>query len=381
MSRFSWQHLLLVLGLALLFHAPSFAQTSAIEGDVKGENGQPLPNAQILIERTDIKGNYKVKTDRRGHYFHGGLPLGIYTISVEIDGKVADKVGNVRTRLGDPTKVAFDLQEVKARAQAAAAGIEVNNDAGRQMSAEQRKQIEEVTKKRAEQLSKNKALNDAFNAGMENLRNKNYDGAIESLNKAAEFDPKQTVVWGNLAEAYSGLAASKPAAEQPPLLAKAAESYQKALELKPDDAATHNNYGLALARSGKYPEAQAELSKAAELDKPNAGKYFFNLGAILVNTGHGDEAYESFKKAVEADPNYADAHYQIGVYLLSKASITPEGKVTPAPGTVEAFQKYLELRPTGPYAESAKGSLQALTGSVETQFSTKPSAPAKKTKK
>ena len=377
MPRFAWRYVLTVLGLALLVGAPSFAQTAAIEGDVKGDDGQPLRNGQIVIERTDIKGNYKVRTDRRGHYFHGGLPLGTYRVAIEIEGKVADQVNGVRTRLGDPIKVDFNLAEVKARQTAAAAGIDLSKDQARQMTPEQRKQIEEATKKRQEQLGKNKALNDLFNTGMESLRANNYDAAIESLSKASEIDPKQTVVWGNLAEAYSNLAASKPPAEQPALLAKAGESYQKALELKPDDAATHNNYGLSLARSGKYPEAQAELAKAADLDKPNAGKYFFNLGAILVNTGHSDEAYAAFQKAVEADPNYADANYQIGVHLLSKASITADGKVTPAPGTAEAFQKYLDLRPTGPYAESAKGSLQAITGSVETQFSTKPASKKK----
>jgi len=52
--------------------------------------------------------------------------------------------------------------------------------------------------------------------------------------------------------------------------------------------------------------------------------------------------------------------------------------VTPVAGTIEAFQKYLELKPTGPYADSAKGSIQALSTSVETKFSTKP---AKKSKK
>ena len=30
---------------------------------------------------------------------------------------------------------------------------------------------------------------------------------------------------------------------------------------------------------------QAELKKAAELDPPNAGKYYYNLGAMLVNAG------------------------------------------------------------------------------------------------
>jgi len=372
MPHSAWRHWFSITGLLLLFTAVSLAQTSSLEGDVKDENGQPLPNALVKIERKDIRGNYQVKTNKKGHYFHAGLPLGTYKVSVEVDGKVVDFVDNVRTKFGDTEKVDFNLAEVKARQVAAAAGVQLTQEQARQMTPEQRRQIEEANKKRQEQLSKNKALNDAFNTGMEAMRGKNWDAAIESFTKGGEMDPKQHVIWANLAEAQSNLANTKTGAEQQALVAKALENYVKAIELKPDDAAYHNNYGLALSRSGKYAEGQAELAKAAQLDPPNAGRYYFNLGAILVNTGKGDEAYEAFKKAVEADPKYAAAHYQIGVYLLSKAQVSPEGKVTPAPGTVEAFQKYLELEPNGPYVESAKGSLQALTASVETQFSTKP---------
>jgi tetratricopeptide (TPR) repeat protein len=371
MARSSWRFLS-VFGLLLLFSAASLAQTSSLEGDVKDENGQPLPNAQILLERKDIKGNYKVKTNKKGHWFHAGLPLGTYKVSVEVGGKVVDFVDNVRTRFGETEKVDFNLQELKNRQTAAAAGVQLTQEQARQMTPEQRRQMEEAMKKRQEQLSKNKALNDAFNTAMEAMRAKNWDAAVESFNKGAEIDPKQHVIWANLAESEMQLSATKTGADRDGLVAKALEHYGKAIELKPDDAAYHNNFGLALARVGKYAEAQAELAKAASLDAPNAGRYFFNLGAILVNTGKGDEAYEAFKKAVEADPKYAPAHYQIGVYLLSKAQVSADGKVTPVPGTIEAFQKYLELDPSGPFAESSKGSLAALTTQVETQFSAKP---------
>jgi tetratricopeptide (TPR) repeat protein len=371
MARSSWRFLS-VFGLLLLFSAASLAQTSSLEGDVKDENGQPLPNAQILLERKDIKGNYKVKTNKKGHWFHAGLPLGTYKVSVEVGGKVVDFVDNVRTRFGETEKVDFNLQELKNRQTAAAAGVQLTQEQARQMTPEQRRQMEEAMKKRQEQLSKNKALNDAFNTAMEAMRAKNWDAAVESFNKGAEIDPKQHVIWANLAESEMQLSATKTGGDRDALVAKALDHYGKAIELKPDDAAYHNNFGLALARVGKYAEAQAELAKAASLDAPNAGRYFFNLGAILVNTGKGDEAYEAFKKAVEADPKYAPAHYQIGVYLLSKAQVSADGKVTPVPGTIEAFQKYLELDPSGPFAESSKGSLAALTTQVETQFSAKP---------
>ena len=86
----------------------------------------------------------------------------------------------------------------------------------------------------------------------------------------------------------------------------------------------------------------------------SAAKYFYNLGAVLVNTGHIEEAGAAFQKAIEADPNYADAQYQYGVYLISKATTAPDGKIVPPPGTREAFQKYLALQPTGPNSEAAK---------------------------
>ena len=47
------------------------------------------------------------------------------------------------------------------------------------------------------------------------------------------------------------------------------------------------------------------------------------------------------------------------------------------PGTAEAFQKYLELDPNGPIAQTAKDMLASIGATVETGFGTK-KKPAKK---
>src|SRR5580692_9313466 len=93
-------------GLALLFLAlPALAQTSTIEGIVKDPDGKPLVGAVVTIHRTDIKGDYTLKTDKKGHYGHYGLPLGgVYDVSVVVDGQVKDFMKGVRTK-GDPTPV------------------------------------------------------------------------------------------------------------------------------------------------------------------------------------------------------------------------------------------------------------------------------------
>jgi tetratricopeptide (TPR) repeat protein len=357
------------------------AQTSSLEGDVKGEDGQPLKGALIKIERKDIKGNYKVKTDKKGHYFHAGLPLGTYKLTVEVDGKDRDSVDNVRTRLGDPTPINFDLQAQKARAQqlqAAAETGQLTKEQSRELSPEQREAMEKALKERQAAMAKNKALNDAFNTGMEALKTKQYDVAVAKFTEASTMDPKQHVVWAQLAESLVGQAGTKTGAEQEGIMAKGLEAYQKAMELKPDDAAYVNNYALALAKAKKFDDAQSALAKAATLDPTNAGRYYYNLGALLTNNGQSEAAGQAFKKAIESDPNYADAHYQYGIYLVGKAQISADGKVTPPAGTAEAFQKYLELKPDGPYAESAKGMLASMSTTVSTQYAN-PSAPQKKT--
>ena len=107
-----FRNLVVAAAGACLLALTSFAQITAIEGDVKGEDGAPAVKAVVKIVRTDIKGNYKCDTNKKGHYFYNGLPLGTYNITVEIGGKEMDGVNGVRTRLGDPTPVNFDLQKL-----------------------------------------------------------------------------------------------------------------------------------------------------------------------------------------------------------------------------------------------------------------------------
>jgi len=373
---------------ACLLALTSFAQITAIEGEVKGEDGTPAVNAAIKIVRTDIKGNYPCKTNKKGHFFYNGLPPGVYTVSVEMDGKEMDVVRGVRTRLGDPTPVNFDLQKIAQTkkalsAQLSAAGASgsgLSKEQERSMSKEDKEKYEKVAKEREAQMKKNKELNDAYTAGAAALESKDYDTAIASLTKASELDPKQLAVWQHLAQAYVDGAAKKTGPDFDAGIAKGVEAYDKALELSPADAGTHSNLAIALGKAKKFPEATAETEKAAQLDPTKAGQFYYNLGASLVNAGQSEPASAAFKKAIEIDPKHADSYYQYGVYLMGKASFAADGKVTPVPGTVEAFQKYLELAPTGQFADPAKAMLESLNAKVDTAYKN-PNAPAPKKKK
>jgi tetratricopeptide (TPR) repeat protein len=377
-------------GMAFLA-AASLAQTARLEGDVIGFDGKPLLGGVVKMHRTDIGQDFQTKTDKKGHFIQMGLqPGGIFVISIEVDGKLVDSQPGKAT-LVDPKPMVFDLQKSKvakdmqnaALAKAVQAGGTITPEMERGLTDEQKEALHNKLKAEAESIKKNKELNDAYTAGVTAMEQKQWDQAISSLDKASQIDPKQTAIWVNLADSYLANAATKTGADRDAENQKGMDAYNKAIELKPEDAAIHNNYGRALANAKKYPEAQAEMAKAAQLDPPGAGKYYYNLGAILVNIGQTDAAAEAFQKAIAADLNYADAYYQYGVSLMAKAQISADGKITPAPGTVEAFQKCLSFGDKCTFAQQATDSIAALGSAVEVQFSdpNKKTAPTTKKKK
>ena len=362
-----------VAAVCLLLAGLAFSQSlCTFQGKVIGPDGKPLPAAVIKIERKDIRGNWKTKTNKKGEWLYAGMPFpGQFKVTCEVDDKVVDAMDNVKSALGEPVTIDFDLAKNAQRAaalQKASETGQLTKEQEREMSAEQKASLEKQMKERQAVMAKNKALQDAFNTGMTAYNAKDYPAAIESLNKAGELAPKEFAVWANLASAYDGLAKTKTGDEATAAMNKAGESYGKALEIRPDDAGVHNNYGLLLVKMKKLDEGKAEIVKAATLDPTGAGKYYFNLGAIMVNTGQNDAALEAFQKAVAADPNYANAWYYIGNVLSGKMTMDKDGKPVPPAGMQEALEKYLALQPTGQFADAAKGLLSVVTSTIETKY-------------
>jgi tetratricopeptide (TPR) repeat protein len=348
-----------------------FAQTGSIEGDVIGFDGAPLIGVTVTIDRKDIKQHFEVKkTDKKGHYFHAGLPVAVYRVAVVQDGKELYFFDNIKVPLGDTMKLDFNLKQEMDRAKS--------------QPREMTKEEKEARAKQEEEVKKHDTMKGRFDKGRELYAAKQYDQAVEEFKAAAELDPGQHVIYANLAESYKNLRKYDDAIQ----------SYTKALEVltakqeakpeaKPDpqiEASYRMNLALVYAMGGKMENALAETQKAGQLNPAVGSKAYYNLGATLVNSGKSSEAVDAFKKAVEVDPGNADAHYQLGICLMSRAQTTPEGKVTPAPGTVEAFQKYLELQPNGPHAPVAKDMIATLSTSVETKFKADKEKPAPKKK-
>jgi len=143
---------------------------------------------------------------------------------------------------------------------------------------------------------------------------------------------------------------------------EAADAYQKAVMLKPDPA-YYNNLGNCLARIGKTDEATAAYQQAIMLDPMNTAMYWRNLAVGLYNTGKIKESLDPLRKATDADPKSALAWYLLGAALVFTMEFKQDGdKLVPVmqPGTMEAYQKAIDLDPNGPYGAQAKQGLEAL---------------------
>jgi len=88
--------------------------------------------------------------------------------------------------------------------------------------------------------------------------------------------------------------------------AQAMQKFKDALELNPDFAEAHCNYGNTLMNSGQYDQALTEFKRTVEL-KPSLSVVWEDLGTCYQTLGRTPEALSAYKKYLSIDPG--GAHY------------------------------------------------------------------------
>jgi tetratricopeptide (TPR) repeat protein len=367
---------LLMLGLCV---PPGFSQASGtVKGVCKDVDGKPLADAIVVYANQDTGQKYTLKTNKKGEYFSLGITAGSYNVTLykSADDAKANKelfhFSKFPVTLDENT-LDFDLQKEQQKAAQ-----------GQGLTPEQIKQRQEAEEKIKKENSTVKTLNDKIVAASTAAKAGDFETAIATLNEATQIDATRDVIWAQLGDAYRASAPKQTdTAEKSKRYQEAVVDYQKAIDLKqkametrkdPEDnkrlAAYYNNMADAAARSGKVDDSVKAYTQAAQLNPEGSAGYYFNIGAVLTNAGKVDDAIAAFDKCIAADPTKADAYYQKGVNLIGKATLQGDKMVAPT-GTAEAFQKYLALAPTGPYADVAKQMLSSIGAPVETGFGTK----------
>jgi tetratricopeptide (TPR) repeat protein len=379
-----------VFSLVLLMLAVStplvFAQgaSGTVKGVCKDAQGNPIVDGIVVYANQDNGQKYTLKTNKKGEYFSLGVGAGSYNVTLykNADDQKANKeifhFNKFQVTLDENT-LDFDM---KKQSEDAAKG--------QGLTPEQIKAQQEAQEKQKKEVNTVKSLNEKLAAAKVASEAGDYETAITNLTAANEIDASRDLIWFKLGDAER-LSAAKQTdpAEKQKRLNSAVDAYQKALQLKqaatndkdPNAtktlAAYYNNLAEAYSKDGKIDDSIKTYQQAAQADPSSAAQYYFNMGAVLTNAGQADKAIDAFDKCIAADPTRAEAYYQKGVNLLGKATLQGD-KMVAAPGTAEAFQKYLELVPTGGHSEEAKAMLASIGAPVETGFGKK-KAPPKKT--
>lgn len=330
----------IVLGILIAFAAvTAFAQVGELRGTVYMQQADgskaPLADATIDVFRTDIKGDYHTKTNKKGEFVFAGLPfVGEYTIVASHPTANPNFLSKFKVGRQIPADIVvtpgngkkLTLEETKSATPGPAAGTGASS--GGSESTADRAKREELAKKNAEIEASNKKItesnevvNRTFKAGNEALaagdvarKAKNSPDAIQRYTEAiAQYD--------------QGLAADP---EQPALLtnksvalkSRAIERYNSTITGKLDDAARSTALEAAKAdfrgaaeagnKAVTLLKAQTTPTDPAELDRLNKNKYAamityaeaMRLFVSKVDGTKADDGIAAFKDyiAIETDP-------------------------------------------------------------------------------
>jgi Flp pilus assembly protein TadD len=139
---------------------------------------------------------------------------------------------------------------------------------------------------------------EALRASMEH----DYAAAEQKFNEVLRQDETNVYVLDHLAEAQ--LAAGHPADSE--------ASVQRARSLDPDDPASLYLLGFLRYRQERLDEALDALSRSAMLNPTNTATQNF-LGCVLAEKGLRPAAETALRKALQSDPDNADAHFNLAV--------------------------------------------------------------------
>jgi tetratricopeptide (TPR) repeat protein len=131
--------------------------------------------------------------------------------------------------------------------------------------------------------------------------------------------------------------------------------FNHTLKVTGDNPIIHNNLGVTLMKQGREKEAWAHCTRALEIN-PNYADALYNQGALLVGQGKDQEAMALFAKTLRIKPSHAEAHHYLGVLL------TKQGKIQ------EAIHHFMEaVRAKADYGEAYRNLGIVLVGQGKEQ--------------
>lgn len=376
----SWAHAAILMAALAGVLAPRAAAQGdcTIHGTILDVVGKPWVGIGVQAV-SDQGAKTDTKTDKDGNYIFMHIKSGQYSVWVQLPAPSKPYEGLVRLGSGQDAAVDFNFKEIAAKQGAAyqealkkqeeskgkLEGLKAHFAAGNALVEQEKQAKADLAKAPADQK-------DAAKQKLTDLSDQAAKEFQEAAKNLGEKDPNAHLVWFNLGQAYDTANRND----------EAIAAYQQAIAAKGDIPGYYNNMGNVLARAGKIDEAKAAYTKSAELDPPNAATAWRNYGISLYLAGRLVEGVEPLQKSTQIDPKNAQAWYLLASCMMASPDIYKKVGdklvVTPLPGTVEAYQKAIELDGNGTWGQQAKQGLEQLnqmTGGIDTKVNMKKKKP------
>lgn len=201
----------------------------------------------------------------------------------------------------------------------------------------------------------------------QDIKKTKYTEVETLMTRDTTLKPDASVLWAQLGQAETGLKKYD----------EATAAFKKTLDLeaaskKPSTAIqglANSGLGEIYARTGKVADANAAYDAAAKVNPTSAGFYFKNEAVIFFQTNQPDAQVAAANEAIAVDPNQPILYYLKGNGLVQKTTMDDKThKLVAPPGCMEAYQKYLQLAPDGPYAAEVKGILAGFNQTIDTTY-------------
>ena len=180
---------------------------------------------------------------------------------------------------------------------------------------------------------------EAFNAAVDKFQAGDLDGALEGARKALELGPTKPGAW----DMATKVATAKKDWDL------VIEWGEKALTLEADNTSLYGPLMEAYKAKGDKVKA-ADYEKKFIAANPDKPEILYNQAVDLYNKGDFKGAEPILRKILEGKPDYANAHFLLGMCCVNLNKI---------PDMKKHLTEYLKLDPNGKEASTAKEMLEA----------------------
>lgn len=179
----------------------------------------------------------------------------------------------------------------------------------------------------------------AFNGAVEKFQAGDLEGAVEGAKKAIELGPDKPGAY----DMATKVATAKKDWDL------AIQWGEKALSMEPDNASLFGPLMEAYKAKGDKAKA-AEYEKKFVAANPDKPEILYNQAVDLYNKGNFKDAEPILRKIVENKPDYANAHFLLGMSCVNLNKI---------PDMKKHLEEYIKLDPNGKEVSTAKEMLEA----------------------